>query len=258
MLRNLPGRLYNALVETKKASSVYGYAYALKDPGYITFTAEILKEKSLDDAQTTMLKLFDDLPANPVTSEEVERAKNKLLKDFELTYNNSDRVGVTLSNYIAMGDWRLWFAYRDNIEKVTVDEVNRAAKTYFKASNRTVGVFIPDNNPDRVEVPPPPDVSLLVKDYKGKATLSEAEAFDPSLVNIDSRTKTGTLPGGAKYALLKKSTRGGSVAANITLRIGNEADLQNKSTVADFTALMLDQGNTRKKPTVILKMNLTG
>ena len=53
LLTNEPsGRLYKSLVETKKASQQYGYSFTTKDPGYVYFAAELLKEKSLDDAKT--------------------------------------------------------------------------------------------------------------------------------------------------------------------------------------------------------------
>lgn len=240
------GRLYKALVESKKVSSISGFSFALKDPGYAYFSAELLKEKSIDEAVKTMSGLFDDLKNNPVLKEEVDRARNKLIKNFDMLYNNSERVGLALSEYIALGDWRLWFLYRDNLEKTTVEDVNRAAKNYFKPSNRTSGIFIPDAAPDRAYIPAAPDIEPLVKNYKGKEKLGDAESFDPSPSNINSRVKTGSIDGGARYALLKKSTRGNSVNAAITLRTGNEAALQNKSALAQFTAMMLRRGTKNK------------
>jgi zinc protease len=243
VLSNEPsGRLYKALVETKKASSVYGFAFGLKDPGYSFFGAEVLKDKSLDDAMKSILDVLDNMKTNPVTAEETERAKNKSLKYFEQTYNSAERVGLTLSEYIAKGDWRLWFEYRDRLEKVTAADINRVAAEYLKPANRTTGLFIPDANPDRAKIPAAPDPALTLKDYKGKVALSQAEEFDPSPSNILSRTTTGTIAGGAKYAFLKKSTRGGSVNVALTLRIGNEKALENKGTLADLTGSMLRRG----------------
>ena len=48
-------------------------------------------------------------PATPPTKEEVERARTQILKNIELTLNDSDRVGLTLSEFIGAGDWRLFF-----------------------------------------------------------------------------------------------------------------------------------------------------
>lgn len=247
VLTNEPsGRLYKALVESKKASSVYGFAWALKDPGYAYFAAEVLKDKSLDDATKTMLDVFDNLKNNPVTKEETERAKNKFLNFFEQTYNNSDRVGLTLSEYIAKGDWRLWFHYRDQLEKVTAEDVNRVARLYFKPSNRTTGMFIPDPAPDRSVITAAPDPAQLLANYKGKQALTQAEEFDPSPANIMARTKTGEISGGAKYSFLSKTTRGNAVNLNMTLRIGSEKSLEGKSTLAEFTVSMLRRGTKSK------------
>ena len=240
------GRLYKALVEPQKASTEWGYAFALKDPGFVYFSADVLKEKSLDSAREIMLAVLDSLDKKPLTAEEVERARNKLLKDFELFYRNSEQIGLAMSEYLAEGDWRMAFIYRDRLKAATLDEVNKTAKAYFKPSNRTVGLFIPDKNPDRAEIPAPPDVAALVKDYKGQPALAAAEAFDASPANIDKRTKTGEIPGGARYAILHKTTRGNMVNLRLTLRMGDENSLQNKAEIAQLTAAMLRRGTTTK------------
>ncbi len=93
--------------------------------------------------------------------------------------NSADRVGLQMSEWIGAGDWRLFFLNRDRIRKVTPEDVGRAAASYFKASNRTVGEFIPTAKPERAEIPSAPDVAALLKDYKGDAAIAAGEAFDP-------------------------------------------------------------------------------
>ncbi len=243
VLTNEPsGRLYKALVENKKAASQWGWTPALHDPGFAYFYADVRKERSLDSARMVMLSTLDGLTKQPPTAEEVERAKTKLLKDIELQFKQVDRVGLNLSEYMAAGDWRLIFIYRDNIRKVQPADVARVATAYFKPSNRTVGLFMPDQKPDRAEIPAAPDVMALVKDYKGEAIVAAGEAFDPAPANIDARTKRGQEPNGLKWAFLPKSTRGNSVRVNMILRYGNEQEMMNKSTIADFTASMLERG----------------
>lgn len=236
------GRLYKALVETGKASSVYGFAYALRDPSYAYFGAEVLKDKPVAAATEAMLATLDGLKSAPITKEEVERSKNRFLKVFEQTYNNSERVGLGLSESIAKGDWRLWFLGRDAMEKVTAEDVNRVAAAYFKPANRTTGLFLPDAAPDRAVIPATPDPEQQLKGYVGRAALKQAEDFDASPANIVARTRSETLPGGARYSFLAKSTRGSAVEATITLRLGGEAALQGKGTIAEFTADMLRRG----------------
>ncbi len=243
VLTNQPnGRLYQSLVKTELATSVGADNPALKDPAYFYITADVLKTKDLEKVKDAMFKTIDELATKPVTAEEVDKAKNKLIKTFEETYRNTENIGLTLSEFIAQGDWRLAFIYRDNLKKVTADDVNRIVKNYFVPSNRTTGEFIPTNDPVRAILPSQPDVASLVKDYKGQAALAQAESFDPSPTNIDKRTQRGTIPGGAKFALLSKSTRGNTVEGRITLRIGDEKSLENKSSIASLTAAMLKKG----------------
>ncbi|MFD1139981.1 M16 family metallopeptidase [Larkinella insperata] len=236
------GRLYKSLVEKKKAAMQWGWTPALHDPGFAYFYAELRKDQSLDSARTAMLATLDEVSSQAPTAEEVDRAKTKLLKDIELLFKNTDRVGLQLSEWMAAGDWRLVFLYRDAIRKVRPDDVLRVAQAYFKPSNRTVGLFIPEQKPDRAEIPDAPDVMALVKDYKGEEAVAAGEAFDVSPANIDARTKRGKEANGLKWALLPKSTRGNSVNAQIQLRYGDAKSLTNKATVASLTASMLERG----------------
>lgn len=236
------GRLYKALVETKLATSVSGGVFPLRDPGYLYFDTEILKEKSIDSVKNAMLNLLDNLKSNPITKEEMDRARTSLLRDYELAFNKSDLVGTFISEFIAAGDWRLMFLYRDRIENVKLEDVNRVAVEYLKPSNRTLGLFIPEKEPSRSIIPASPDLTDTYKNYKGKAVVAEAEAFDATPANIEKRTKRGELSGGGKYALLSKTTRGNLVKMKISLRIGSEKSLMNKGDFIDATAAMLMKG----------------
>ncbi|MBL0103776.1 MAG: insulinase family protein [Bacteroidetes bacterium] len=243
-LTNEPsGRIYKALVESKLASSIYGSINMSKDPGFYYLSAEVLKEKSLDSVQHTMLSLLDNLAKTPITTEEVERAKTSLLRDFDLAFNNSNYVGIFISEFIASGDWRLMFLYRDNLEKVKAEDANRVAAAYLKPSNRTTGLFIPEKTSDRAEIPASPDLTQTLKTYKGRAAKAAAEEFDSSPANIEKRTKRGTIPGGTKYALLSKTTRGSVMKMKITLRIGSLKSLENKGDYTNATADMLMRGS---------------
>lgn len=241
---NPSGRLYKNLVAANKATGLWGYAFPNKEPGFVYFNVDVRKEQNLEEAKTILLKTLDDLATNPPTDEEVNRAKTQNLKQLEQIYRNTQKTGELLSEYIALGDWRMFFITRDNLEKVTAKDVERVAKAYFKPSNRTIGIFIPEAKPDRAEIPPTPEISALVEGYKGKAVMAEGEVFDPTFNNIDSRTKRGTA-GSAKYAFLNKKTRGNTVVANMTFRIGDAQSLQGKRMAAYLTGRMLKKGTSK-------------
>lgn len=238
------GRLHKALVESKKASSIFGFDFQWHDPTLAVFGAEVRQGDSLDAARDTLLQTIEGIATTPPTREEVERARAQLLKTIELTLNTSDRVGLTLSEFIGAGDWRLFFLHRDRIRKVTPEEVTQVAARYFKPANRTLGLFIPTAKPDRAEIPATPDLAATLKDYKGDATVAAGEAFDPSPANIESRLVRSEA-GGVKLALLSKKTRGGKVVAQMTLRYGDEKSLLNRSTDAGLAASMLMRGTSK-------------
>ncbi|MCB0664049.1 MAG: insulinase family protein, partial [Saprospiraceae bacterium] len=115
-------------------------------------------------------------------------------------------------------------------------------KKYLKESNRTTGIFIPDEKPDRAEIPDPPVVNDLVKEYQGKEAIAMGEEFDPSPENIESRTEKVINKSDVDYALLTKETRGDAVVARISLRYGDLESLKGKQNIGSITASMLDKG----------------
>ncbi len=240
------GRLHKALVETKKASQIFGFNFQLHDPGVSLMAAEIRQEDSMAEARGAFLQTIEKITQEPPTKKEVERARTQLLKDIDLTLNDVNRVGLTLSEWVAMGDWRLFFLHRDRIKTVTPADVQRVAAAYLKPSNRTLGQFIPTPQPDRAEIPGRPDLAAMLKDYKGDTAIAAGEAFDPSPGNIESRVRRLTIGPNLKLALLPKKTRGGAVVARIRLHFGHENSLMHKNIVAGLTGSMLMRGTTSR------------
>jgi zinc protease len=242
------GRLYTALVETKKANSVSGSAVGLHDPGTIEISATVDKDKSVEEVRTAMIGVLEDLAKKPVTEEEVSRAKRRLLKSRKLLMTNSNRIGITLSEWGASGDWRLFFLHRDRLEKVTPADVMRVAERYLKRTNRTVGLFMPAERAEYARIPEGPKVDDLFKDYKGREAMASGEAFDPTPRNIEDRVRRTDLGGdakGLKLALMPKKTRGGAVVAQLVLHYGNEQSLAGHTSATQFIGPMMMRG-TRK------------
>ena len=152
-------------------------------------------DASLDSARDGLIQTVEQIAANPPTAEEIERARTTLLTQIELGLNSAERVGLQISEWIGMGDWRLLFLHRDRLRAATVEDVRKVAAKYFKPANRTMGLFIPTAQPDRAEIAPTPDVVSMLKDYKGSAVVAVGEAFDPSAANVESRTSRSAAAG---------------------------------------------------------------
>ncbi len=235
------GRLYKALVEQKKAADVSGAAFALHDPGVMRLMAEVAAGNSPEAVLETMLDTLDLVVDRGVTAEEVDRAKQRLLKQRELAASDTAELAVELSEWAAQGDWRLYFLYRDRLEQVTVDDVNRVARSYLQPSNRTVGLYIPTEQPQRTAIPATPNLGEMIGDYKGRESTATGEAFDVSPSNIDARTVRHEIDG-LKVAFVNKKTRGESVVLRLTLRYGTPKALIGLTKAAEFLPVLMTRG----------------
>jgi zinc protease len=239
------GRLYKALVEGKKASSVENWMFPLHDAGFVIFWAQVPPDQPIDAARDTMLATLYDVAAHPVTEAELERVRIKAQKDFDDTINDPQQMAVALADSIAEGDWRLFFIHRDRWRELKPADVTRVATEYLKASNLTLGLFVPEAKPDRAPLAAEINIPALVRNYKGEAAVAAGEAFDPTPANLEARTQRFALSNGMKVALLPKKTRGETAQFEIRLDMGDVKSLANSTPVSSLTAEMLDRGTTK-------------
>jgi zinc protease len=237
------GRLYKALVESKKATGVNAGAGNNHDPGLFTISAQC-EPKQLDDVRDTLLKTIEGLATEAFTQEEVDKAKVRSKRAAELRQSDSTSMAQALSSASALGDWRLLFIQRDRLQGVTAADVNRVARAYFQKHNRTVGLYIPEQEPQRLAIPATPSIDALVKDYKGGTVTEAGEAFDPSPENLDARTKTVELDG-IKAGLLEKKNRGSTVSLVLTLHYGNEESLAGQTSAAAMLPSLMMAGTKK-------------
>ncbi|HUA63836.1 MAG TPA: pitrilysin family protein [Verrucomicrobiae bacterium] len=239
------GRLRKFLVDTKLAESASMGARMEHDPGLVTFRATLTKDQSLDAAKKAMYEAIEDFIAHPPTPEQVERAKTNLVRGLENQLTNPASLATGgLHQAIAEGDWRLMFLQNSRLKDVSVADLERVAKLYFKPSNRTVGYYIPDAAPDRTVVPATPDLEAILKDYKNNITVVHAEAFDPSPANVEKLLVHDKLSNGMKLVTLKKSTDRDRVTATIELRFGDDATLKGQRIAGQFATSLLN-GDTK-------------
>ena len=214
------GRLYKALVETKKATRVSASTRGQHDPGLMMTEAEVRDPKALDEVRDTMIATVEEIGMQGVTAEEVNRARQQILKARGLAAADTNRIAISLSEWAAQGDWRLYFLHRDRIEQVTPSQVQAVAMRYLQRNNRTVGVFIPTDKPQRIAIPATP-------------------------ANIEARVKRMDLPEGIKVTLLPKKTHGQEVQLVLTLRYGNEENLKGYEAAASFLPQLMLRGTKK-------------
>jgi zinc protease len=246
------GRLHRALVQTGLATSSWGGERGLHDPGFIYFGATLPKEADLGKARAALLQVVEGVKLDRIQPAEVERARTALLNDFEKTQLETSSLVRALSEFEAIGDWRLYFLYRDRLQKVALPDVQRVAEQFLRSANRVVGTFIPAEGPERADIPASPDLQGALAGYTGGGSVKLGEAFDATPANIESRVQRTTLANGIRAAFLPKQTRGGRVLVNLTLHWGDEKSLHQREVACSFAGAMLMRG-THKRSRADLK-----
>lgn len=239
------GRLHRRLTEAGLAASTWSWTPALHDPGFLSFGAGLAPGQDVAAAQAALLATLEGLVAEPITSAELERARTKWLNAWELQFSDPEQVGVALSESVSQGDWRLFFLLRDRVRTVKLADVQRFAAQTLLPANRTLGVYLPTDRPQRAPAPAAVDLAQQMKDFVPQTAAAAVERFEATPQNIDARTQRGRLGGnatGVQFALLPKATRGQAVAASLTLRGGDLAALHGQAEAMTLLAAMLDKG----------------
>ena len=241
------GLLYKNLVEKSLATSVFGYAAGLQQPGYALFMAELKEGMEQQQALDTLNQTLETQTEN-ITQADVDRIRNQWLNQWAQSYADSGDLASSLSESAASGDWRLFFWRRDLVEQVNLTQIQQALKTWLVADNRTNGLYIPTESIARAPKAEIPDVAALLADYKGKETAAQAGSFEPTPANLDSHTLRESLSldgdlGQIQLALLPKPTRGDRVEAVLSLRFGEPEKLKGLTAVGMATADLLALGS---------------
>jgi len=239
------GRLHAALVATGKAAQVFNFNVDSREPGFVIFGAVVKKGEPLEAVRQAMIDVVEgSWTKTPATDAELKRQVQQQRTGFDRALADPQAFGVGLSEYISLGDWRLFFLQRDQLAKLSAPEVDKAAQKYFVRDNRVVGSYIPEDAPLRAEIPAAPTPTQLLADYKPSEKGAVGEAFAPTQDNIDKRTRVlsfGTL----NVALLPKQNRGNTVNVQTQFQWGNAESLTGRTIEGDLAAAMLGRGTDK-------------
>jgi zinc protease len=236
------GRLHHELVESGLAAQVFAEPMFLHDPGALVFGAIVKPGDSVDRARDRLIEVVEhSFEQAPPAASEMDRVRRTAQTEAERALADPQGFGVALSEYIAQGDWRLFFLFRDATERVESAGVAAAAQRYFRRDNRTVGVFLPEDKPLRAQMAPAVPIDTLLKDFTPRATVEAGERFDPAPENIDARTRR-VQSGDLQIALLPKKTKGGTVNVAMAFHFGDLKTLTGRTMVREMTQAMLGRG----------------
>ncbi|MGH6609105.1 MAG: M16 family metallopeptidase, partial [Burkholderiaceae bacterium] len=151
------GRLHQALVTTGKAAQVFAFNIDARDPGFIIFGAVVKKGEPLEPVRQTMIDVIEgSFSKTPASDAEVKRQVQQQSTQYDRALASPQAFGIGLSEYISLGDWRLFFFARDQLPKLTPAQIDKAAAQYFTRDNRVVGFYVPEDAPQRAAISPAP------------------------------------------------------------------------------------------------------
>lgn len=234
------GRLNKALVETGLAASKFAYTRETQDPGSMVFGIVLADQADAGRAELALLDTLESMP--PVTEEEVSRARTAILNVMNRQLLDANQFAIGLTDEIAIGDWRLAFAKRDWLQDVTAADVNRLARAYLIASNRTLGRYFPTEAPVRAPATARADSEKLLAGYQGRQAQAAVDTFELNNLEIEARTVKTTLPGGMKIATLARPVKGDRILGTLRLHWGSLDALQGKRTDALLLGALMKKG----------------
>ncbi|MEH1922148.1 MAG: pitrilysin family protein [Nostoc sp.] len=252
-------RLYQALVESGLASSVSGGAAELIEPGWYQIDATAAPGQELGKIAQVLQESLTKLQQQPVTSEELNRAKTQLQASYILGNQDITSQANQLGyNQTIAGDYRFIERYLAAIAKVTPAQVQQAAKTYLNPAQQTIGFFEP-TQPDGKPGTSSAGSGRTVENFSPGKPVDPAELakyLPPATSETDSAKQSlpeeFTLNNGLKVLLL--SDRNLPVI-NLSGQInaGTEFDGNQKAGLANLTASNLLNGTQTKNALTLAK-----
>ncbi|MCO4799145.1 MAG: insulinase family protein [Colwelliaceae bacterium] len=136
-------RLQKSLInEQQVASSIFSYQPQSIDPNLFYIYGVSAKNVSAEQLEKAIIAEINSIMKNGVTEQELQKVKNTKLVNFYRQMATINGKANTIGSYeMYFGDYKKLFSAPDEYSKVTIDDVQKVAKTYLKKANRTVGIL---------------------------------------------------------------------------------------------------------------------
>src|SRR5712671_1267351 len=138
-------RIYKKLVyEKQMAVAAFGNANLIEDPNLFYAVAIVSPGHTTDEVTAALIAELDRLKTEPITDHELQRTKNQFARDYIMQRESDQQKAGQLSHAVVIhNDVKTADAEFDIFQNMTAAEVQRVAKTYFRAENRLVLTLMP-------------------------------------------------------------------------------------------------------------------
>ncbi len=138
-------RIYKKLVyEKQMAVAAFGNANLIEHPNLFYAVAIVQPGHTPEEVTSALLVELDRLKTEPITEHELQRTKNQFARDYILSRESNQQKAGQLSHAVVIhNDIRTADGEFDIFQNMTVADVQRVAKTYFRPENRLVLTLLP-------------------------------------------------------------------------------------------------------------------
>jgi zinc protease len=141
-------RLHHRLVQEQGLAldADADYSYGSRDPNLFWLSARPARGVSLEALERALLDELERVKTEPVTDEELERAKNQIEASFVWGQDSIYSRASALGRFELMGSWRLLDQFVSLIRAVTAADLQRVARAYFPPDRKTAGILLPESD----------------------------------------------------------------------------------------------------------------
>jgi predicted Zn-dependent peptidase len=138
--------MYQRLVDKDQiALDVSSAVQPAFDPTLAIITAQPRQGADPQACEKAIYEEIDNVKNALISHRELEKAKNNRLVEFYRQMRTINGRANTIGTYeVFMDDYNKLFDAAKNYSAVTKEDVQRVAKKYFGANNRTVATLLPD------------------------------------------------------------------------------------------------------------------
>ncbi len=138
-------RIYRKLVyEKQMAVAAFGSANLIEHPNLFYAVAIVQPGQSPEEATNILIAELDRLKSEPITEHELQRTKNQFARDYILGRESNQQKAGQLSHAVVIhNDIKTADGEFEIFQNITVADVQRVARTYFRPENRLVVTIMP-------------------------------------------------------------------------------------------------------------------
>src|ERR1051325_4368691 len=138
-------RIYKKLVyEKQMAVAAFGNANLIEDPNLFYAVAIVQPGHTTEEVADALIAELDRLKTEPITAHELQRTKNQFARDYIFgRLSNQQKAGQLSHAVVIHSDIRTADGEFDIFQNITVADVQRVARTYFRPENRLVLTLMP-------------------------------------------------------------------------------------------------------------------